>query len=92
MWREFISFALEIFRLKERFDDHDSQIKDLQGEVRRLTDTVIRLELRMESQAEHERQEREKLVLMLDNALLRFDRRLPKESDPPPSLGSGETG
>lgn len=89
MWREFLKYILEILRLKELTTTHEVQIKELQGEVRRLTETVVRLETRVEGILEHERQEREKLVLLLENALLRFDRRLPKETDPPLSLSDG---
>jgi hypothetical protein len=91
MWRELLTYILETLRLKELTGTHETQIKELQVEVRRLTETVVRLEARVEGLIEHERQEREKLVLQLENALLRFDRRLPKDAETPPSLGEGDS-
>ncbi len=90
MLPEFLRYILEVVQIKEKSDSHDREIKELQSEVRRLTETVIRLEAKVEGNSERERQEREKLILMLENALLRFDRRLPKGDDSPPSLDEGD--
>jgi predicted nucleic acid-binding Zn-ribbon protein len=90
MWREIFNSAWELLRLKERLDSHNTRLDNLEKDLNRLSRTVERLEMKFDGQCEYERQEHEKLVLQLENALLRFDRRLPKESDTPPSLGDGE--
>lgn len=89
MLPDILKYLLEVVQIKEKSDSHDKEIKELQSELRRLTETVIRLEARVESNSEHESQERQKLIILLENALLRFDRRLPKDTHPPPSLGDG---
>lgn len=58
---------------------------DLEGLRRELQQTnalVIELSHKLERLAERERLEREKLVLQLENVLLRFEKLLPPPADP----------
>ena len=58
---------------------------DLEGLRRELQQTnalVIELSHKLERLAERERLAREKLVLQLENALLRFEKLLPPPADP----------
>ena len=70
-------FALRVYNLARDTAKNSSDIKDLQRQVEELTDRVVRLSYDLERRGESEKQEREMLLLRLENALLRFDRRLP---------------
>ena len=56
-----------IARLREGFDE--------------LSELVIKLQYEIQSVREEDRHEREKLLLRMENALLRFERLLPPGSD-----------
>lgn len=52
-------------------------IAELRQELDRLSDTVAQLQSQMQRGFENEQHEREKFMLRVENALLRFDRSLP---------------
>ena len=52
-------------------------ITELRQELDRLSDTVAQLQSEMQHGFENERHEREKFMLRVENALLRFERSLP---------------
>jgi hypothetical protein len=64
-------------QLTEDAAQNKAAIKELQLQVEDLTDKVQLLAFHFQSLAEREAHEREKLELRLENALLRFERRLP---------------
>lgn len=72
---------LELFRgqvfLAKDVQDNKESIARLRQEFDELSDLVMRLQYEVRSLREEERHEREKLVLSVENALLKFERRLP---------------
>jgi uncharacterized protein YoxC len=72
---------LELFRgqvfLAKDVQDNKESIARLPQEFDELSDLVMRLQYEVRSLREEERHEREKLVLSIENALLKFERRLP---------------
>ncbi len=72
---------LELFRgqvfLAKDVQDNKESIARLRQEFDELSDLVMRLQYEVRSLREEERHEREKLVLSIENALLKFERRLP---------------
>jgi chromosome segregation ATPase len=87
----------EIQELRQDFKDLDSKVDRLSREVDRLTEAVHRLALELRHDRERAADQHanlrdrladqhEQLVLRLDNALLRFERRLLPPASPPDEL------
>lgn len=72
---------LEWFRsllfLSRDVQENTKDIAELREEFNSLADTVAQLQSEMRRGFENERHEREKLMLRMENALLRFERALP---------------
>ena len=66
-WRDVQENKESIARLRQGFDE--------------LSELVIKLQFEIQSVREEDRHEREKLLLKVENALLRFERLLPSASD-----------
>lgn len=77
MWRDFFNFANRLWRLLEDTEQNKTEFKEMRRELRDLTAEVRALAYEMRRLAEHDSHEREKLVLRLENEMLRFERRLP---------------
>ncbi len=60
------------------------EIKELRQELDDLTSAVERLAYEVRRNRENEAHEREKLVLRLENELLKFEHRIPGKIDPDP--------
>jgi hypothetical protein len=95
MLKELIEFGRTLMELVRKSRGHDEQIKQLHSDVaslnRRfdeLTDVMRELSFQLRQDRENRARETEILRLQLENALLRFERRLPStgESDDPPKL------
>lgn len=69
-------FRTVLFLVRD-VEKNKNDIADLQQEVKDLSDTVAKLQSEMLRGFENERHEREKLILRLENVLLRFERSLP---------------
>lgn len=71
----------ELFRsllfLVRDVEKDKSDIADLQREVKELSDELVQLRADMQRGFANERHEREKFLLRVENALLRFERSLP---------------
>ena len=78
MRRDLFSFTNWLWRLLENTEQNKTEIKEIRKELRDLTAEVRSLAFDMRRLAEHDSHEREKLVLRLENELLRFERRLPE--------------
>ncbi len=89
MWRDVFNFAGRLWGLLEDTRQNKAEIKQMRQELRMLAFEVRRL-------AEHGAHEREKLLLKLENQLLRFERRLPggkhKASGDGPATGPIHAG
>ena len=77
MWQNLTSLFRWVFNLGQQTHQNSQDIKELQSEVKRLTDAVQYFAYELQNVRENERHEREKLELRLENKMLRSERRLP---------------
>ena len=77
MWKQFYEWVKWLFLLSKEAQQLRIDLGRLQHEVEELTLTVRDLTHELRRNKETEILEREKLMLELENALLRFERRLP---------------
>ncbi len=84
MWTKFYDAAKLVFAFGDETRKNSADIKALQDENRRLSAAVERMAYEMQRLRDEvqyaqreERHEREKTALRLENALLKFERRLP---------------
>ena len=77
MWKQVLTLAIRVWHLTEDTAQNKAEIKELRQQLDALTDEVRALAYGLRRVAEHEADEREKQTLRLENALLRFERRLP---------------
>jgi len=61
-------------------EKNKNDIADLQQELKNLSDTVAQLQSEMQRGFDNEWHEREKFMLRVENALLRFERSLPQRT------------
>ena len=101
MLKQIIELATQFFSLAKDVEQNKSDIKDVEQEVKDLRQDLndLRREVRDLARAveglayeirrvgEHEAQERKLTVLQLENALLKFERRLPSEQSNSPRQG-----
>jgi hypothetical protein len=76
MWKQLYEWAKWLFLLAQETRRNRADIKELQDELEELTAIVQELVYEARRNKENETHEREKLVLRLENELLRFERRL----------------
>lgn len=79
MWKQILEMAKRLLLLAQDTQRNRDEIKELRQELRDLTRAVERLAYEIHRVGEKDEHEREKIVLRVDNELLRFERRLPKE-------------
>ena len=72
-----LGYAKRLAASIELTDQHSADIKELRGQVAELARRMEQLHAEFVALRTEERLEREKLVLQLENALLRFEKRLP---------------
>lgn len=77
MWKNLFNIAKWLFTLQQNVEQHDRDIKELREELNRLSRSVEELRYEMRSSMGQERHERERMLLSLENSLLKFERRLP---------------
>ena len=77
MWKQILDMARRLFVLAEDTKRNQGEIKELRDEMRRLTAAVERLAYEIHRISERETSEREKLILQLENRLLKFEKPLP---------------
>lgn len=76
MWQKLSDLAKSLFTFGEVLQQNRSDIKELQVEVRQISTALQLLAREVQHTRESERQEREKIMLQLENQLLKFERRL----------------
>jgi Skp family chaperone for outer membrane proteins len=76
MWKQFYEWAKWLFLLAQEMRQIRADVNEMQRELEQLTATVRDLAYEVRRNKENETHEREKLILKLDNAFLRFERRL----------------
>jgi len=77
MLRQIYDYVKQLLAIKTQTEQNTADIKELRQELRTLTIAVQQMRFDIDRLREKEADEREKLVLRLENALLRFERRLP---------------
>ena len=77
MWKELFKLAKQLITIAQDTDRNKTRIQELQKQIEELTRQVQWITFELRRSAEYEANEREKMALRLENALLRFERRLP---------------
>ncbi|MBI2928131.1 MAG: hypothetical protein HYY24_20870 [Verrucomicrobia bacterium] len=78
MLKQLVELIRSSFLLARDLQENRKAIEDLRRELDKVEDTLHHVALLIQE----ERHEREKLALRLENALLRFERRLPPGKPP----------
>ena len=76
MLQKLFELVRSLLFLTRDVEKNKSDLADLQQEVKDLSDTVTQLQTEMRRGFDNERHEREKFMLRVENALLRFERSL----------------
>jgi chromosome segregation ATPase len=77
MWQQLFNMAKRLMLLVEETGRNRADIEELQRQVREMATAIEQLRHEIHRVSEKDEHEREKLVLLLENALLKFERRLP---------------
>lgn len=77
MWKKLADILYRQFTLTKTIEEQDKRLSEMRRDIHDLQLAVQRLTFEIERVREEDRQRSEKLVLQLENALLRFERRLP---------------
>ena len=77
MWKQFLDFFRQVFKLTETTQDNSKKIGNLQEQVETIIFNLQRLGYEVQRIDERERHEREKLELRLEIERLRAERALP---------------
>jgi len=77
MWKQIFRMATKLLTLTQETERNKTEIKELRKELRELSSLVAGMAHELRRSNENEAHEREKLVLRLQNEMLRFERRLP---------------
>jgi hypothetical protein len=81
MWKRILDLGARLLTLGKELEQNRADIKELRRDLLNLTLLVQRLSDEIKLTNQREANEREKLVLQLENELLRFERRLPASKD-----------
>ena len=76
MWKQFYEWVKWLVLLAQEVRKNRADIKELQNQFEELTTVVQEMAFEVRRNKENETHEREKLVLKLENAMLKFERRL----------------
>jgi predicted nucleic acid-binding Zn-ribbon protein len=81
MWKQILAIAKRLLLLAEDTKQNRDEIKELQKQVRDLAAAFERLAYEVHRVGEKDEHERDKLILRVENELLKFERRLPPAKD-----------
>lgn len=81
MWREIYDYGKLLINLVRTTEDNQQDLQDLRQEVKELSSAVQRMIFDFQRLSDNERHEREKMLLRLENHLLRSERGLPPSQD-----------
>jgi hypothetical protein len=82
MFKQIYALARQLVTLMQDVQQLKAEHKEFRQDLRVLIEIVRQLKYEQQRDRENATHEREKLVLRLENALLRFERRLPPGSAP----------
>lgn len=88
MWDRLLDLIKTVVTLSEELRQNREEINDIRQELRDLTAAVVRLQSDTANIKDRETNEREKLVLQLQNTLLRFERHIEGRILPPTKTDS----
>ncbi|MEO6908526.1 MAG: hypothetical protein ABI210_11610 [Abditibacteriaceae bacterium] len=77
MWREIYNYGKQLINLASTTEQNQGDVEKLRLEVKELSSAVQHLAYEFKRLSDNERHEREKMLLRLENHLLRFERGLP---------------
>jgi hypothetical protein len=80
MFKQLYALARQLVTLMQDVQKLKAEQKEFRQELRALIDIVRQLKYEQQRDRENATHEQEKLLLRLENALLRFERRLPPGS------------
>jgi chromosome segregation ATPase len=89
MFKQLYALARQLVTLMQDVQKLKAEQKEFRQELRALIDIVRQLKYEQQRDRENATHEREKLFLRLENALLRFERRLPPGSSASESADRG---
>ena len=88
MWKKFLDIFVKIMTFVQRNDALEKKVNDQEQEIEQLTDIAQRLAFelqrfndKLDNSTQREAIEREKLLLKVENQLLRTQRQLPPLDD-----------
>jgi hypothetical protein len=77
MLKQVYDYVRQLLSVKHQTEQNTDDIRDLRQELKELTAAVQVLAFEVRRNQENDTHEREKMLLRLENALLKFERRLP---------------
>ena len=77
MLEKIYDFLSRIFKMTTNVEQHDKQIEKLNEEVKELNAHYRDLIIAINRVADRQESEREKILALVENQLLKFERRLP---------------
>ena len=81
MLKQFVEYVLDLLNTARDTRANKEALADLREEVDQLASAMERVTFELRSLRDEERHEREKLLLRLENALLKFERQLPPSKE-----------
>ena len=90
MWKQFADYVIQLVKLKGQTDKNTADIEKILDQMQNLTDNVTRLNYDLQRMEENAAHERDKIILRLENILLRYERQTPLRPSPP-SLEAKDT-
>ncbi len=79
MWKKLIEFISQAFGLTIKVEQHDKQIEKVTKEIEDLNRNYRDLIIAINRVADRQDAERERILTLVENQLLKFERRLPQE-------------
>lgn len=77
MWEKIVDLLARVFKLTTKVEQHDKDIEKLNLEIRDLNQNYRDLIIAINRVADRQESEREKILALVENQLLKFERRLP---------------
>ncbi len=77
MWEKIVELLSKVFRLTTRVEQHDKDLEKLNLEIRDLNQNYRDLIIAINRVADRQESERERILALVENQLLKFERRLP---------------
>jgi archaellum component FlaC len=77
MWEKIYDIFAKVLSLTIKTEQHDKEIEKLNAEVKELNALYRDLIIAINRVADRQESEREKILALVENQLLKFERRLP---------------